>query len=147
MHSQVADRLTDEGGMDAYQREILEKALRFYEGVALPQSPEPEVRYETGRARFRVAEIRYKSNQMKEAQIRAGERCALFLRSLLVGFRFRRRRPTQGPQRCEDLIDLSLQYAEPSLDRFRREELLDNTVALNRPTYQDALAWPQGLFR
>ncbi len=38
MYTKVSESLTDQVGMDAYQREILEKALQFYEGVALPQS-------------------------------------------------------------------------------------------------------------
>ena len=54
--------------MEPYQREILEKAVRFYESVALPQSRSPEIRYETGRARFRVADIRYKFNQTEQAE-------------------------------------------------------------------------------
>ncbi len=68
MYTQVADGLTDAKGMEPYQREILEKALRFYESVALPQSQDPEIRYETGRARFRVAEIRFKFSQIEQAE-------------------------------------------------------------------------------
>ncbi len=44
MYTEVSESLTDQAGMDAYQREILEKALQFYEGVALPQSNAPELR-------------------------------------------------------------------------------------------------------
>jgi tetratricopeptide (TPR) repeat protein len=69
MYTQVADGLTDARGMEPYQREILEKAVRFYESVALPQSRAPEIRYETGRARFRVAEIRYKFSQIEQAEV------------------------------------------------------------------------------
>ena len=68
MYTKVSESLTDQVGMDAYQREILEKALQFYEGVALPQSEAPELRYEAGRSSFRVAEIRSKFNQPEAAE-------------------------------------------------------------------------------
>ena len=68
MYTQVADQLTDATGMEPYQHEILEKAVRFYESVALPQSRSPEIRYETGQARFRVADIRYKFSQVEQAE-------------------------------------------------------------------------------
>ena len=41
MYTGVADKLDDQEQMDDYQREILEKALKFYERFALPQSREP----------------------------------------------------------------------------------------------------------
>jgi eukaryotic-like serine/threonine-protein kinase len=68
MYTKVSESLTDQAGMDAYQREILEKAMQFYEGVALPQSDAPELRYEAGRSSFRVAEIRFKFNQPDAAE-------------------------------------------------------------------------------
>ncbi len=68
MYTKVSENLTDQAGMDAYQRDILEKALQFYEGVALTQSDAPELRYEAGRSSFRVAEIRYKFNKPEAAE-------------------------------------------------------------------------------
>jgi tetratricopeptide (TPR) repeat protein len=44
--------------MDDYQREILEKALDFYERFALPQSRDPQVRLEAAHAGLRVGTIR-----------------------------------------------------------------------------------------
>jgi eukaryotic-like serine/threonine-protein kinase len=78
MYTQVADGLTDARGMEPYQREILDKALRFYESVALPQSQAPEIRYETGRARFRVAEIRYKFSQIEQAEAAYKQALSIF---------------------------------------------------------------------
>ena len=50
-------RLTDRKGMDADQRDLLVKAARFYERFALPQSADPAVRLEAGRAGLRAGEI------------------------------------------------------------------------------------------
>jgi tetratricopeptide (TPR) repeat protein/tRNA A-37 threonylcarbamoyl transferase component Bud32 len=58
MYTGVADKLENEKEMDDYQREILEKALVFYERFALPQSREPQVRLEAARASGRVGKIR-----------------------------------------------------------------------------------------
>ncbi len=78
MYTQVADQLTDAAGMEPYQHEILEKAVRFYENVALPQSRSPEIRFETGRARFRVAEIRFKFSQIEQAETAYQHALAIF---------------------------------------------------------------------
>jgi tetratricopeptide (TPR) repeat protein len=64
----VAGSLIDQAGMDAYEREVLEKALRFYEAVALPQSNAPELRFEAVLASFRVAEIRRHFNELQAAE-------------------------------------------------------------------------------
>jgi tetratricopeptide (TPR) repeat protein len=58
MYTGVAEKLDNEKQMDDYQREILEKALVFYEQFALPQSRDPLVRLEAARAGMRVGEIR-----------------------------------------------------------------------------------------
>ena len=78
MYTQVADQLTDAAGMEPYQHEILEKALRFYENVALPQSRSPEIRFEAGRARFRVAEIRFKFSQIEQAETAYQQALSIF---------------------------------------------------------------------
>ena len=58
MYTGVADKLDDQKQMDDYQREILEKALAFYERFALPQSRDPQVRLEAGLIGLRVGAIR-----------------------------------------------------------------------------------------
>jgi serine/threonine-protein kinase len=82
MYTGVADILMDQAGMDAYQREVLEKALRFYEGVALAQSNAPELRFEAAEASFRVAEIRRHFNQLQVAE--AGYKRAVAISESLV---------------------------------------------------------------
>ncbi len=68
MYTQVAAKLDDEEQMDDYQREILEKALTFYERFALPQSNDPRVRMEAGLIGIRVGEIRHRLGQGVAAQ-------------------------------------------------------------------------------
>jgi len=68
MYTQVAAKLDDEQQMDDYQREILEKALTFYERFALPQSHDPNVRLEAGLIGIRVGEIRHRLGQGEAAQ-------------------------------------------------------------------------------
>ena len=58
MYTGVADKLDDQVQMDDYQREILEKALAFYERFALPQSRDPQMRLEAARAGMRTGGIR-----------------------------------------------------------------------------------------
>jgi tetratricopeptide (TPR) repeat protein len=76
MYTGVADRL-DQGIemgdypreiLDDYQREILEKALRFYERFALPQSRDPQVRLEAARAGLRVGYIRDRLGDVAAAE-------------------------------------------------------------------------------
>ncbi len=68
MYTHVAEKLDDQEQMDDYQREILEKALKFYERFALPQSRDPSVRHEAGLIGIRVAEIRHRLGQGEAAQ-------------------------------------------------------------------------------
>jgi serine/threonine protein kinase len=67
MYTEVAEALSDQKQMDNYQRDILEKALRFYARSVLPQSREPAVRLAAGRAGLRVAQIQGKLGREKEA--------------------------------------------------------------------------------
>ena len=57
MYTQVAAKLDDRQGMDAYQREVFEKALAFYDHFALARSQDPQVRLEAARAAQRVGAI------------------------------------------------------------------------------------------
>src|SRR5262245_33246883 len=68
MYTQVADSLDDRAGMDDYQRELLRKALRFYEGFALARSRGRAVRYEAGRAGGRVGDIERRLGRMAPAE-------------------------------------------------------------------------------
>jgi serine/threonine-protein kinase len=68
MYRKVAESLADQKQMDEYQREILEKALLFYEGFALPQSGDPDIRFEAGRAGIRAGEIRARLGRVTEAE-------------------------------------------------------------------------------
>ena len=68
MYTGVADKLEDQPQMDDYQREILEKALQFYERFALPQSRGPFVRLEAARAGLRAAAIRSRLGQTAKAE-------------------------------------------------------------------------------
>jgi eukaryotic-like serine/threonine-protein kinase len=68
MYTGVAAKLDDQEQMDDYQREILEKALTFYERFALPQSREPQVRLEAARAGMRVGSIRSRLGQTEAAE-------------------------------------------------------------------------------
>ena len=68
MYTQVAEKLDDEEHLDDYQREILEKALAFYERFALPQSRDPQVRLEASRAGLRVGAIRSRLGRTEAAE-------------------------------------------------------------------------------
>src|SRR5262249_44343235 len=57
MYTRAVRQLADRTGMDADQRDLLLKAARFYERFALPQSTDPAVRLEAGRAGLRAGEI------------------------------------------------------------------------------------------
>jgi serine/threonine-protein kinase len=68
MYGQVSEELGDQKEMESYQRDILEKALRFYEGFAMRQSSEPEVVIDAARARNRVGEISLKLGRTQAAE-------------------------------------------------------------------------------
>jgi serine/threonine-protein kinase len=72
MYTKVAAELEGRPGMDAYQRTLLEKALRFYERFALPKSGDPAVRLEAGRAGVRAGEILVKLGQTGSAEAAYG---------------------------------------------------------------------------
>ena len=82
MYTGVADKLDDQIQMDDYQREILEKALAFYERFALPQSRDPQVRLEAARAGLRVGAIRSRLGNTAAAE--QADRQALGVLSRLV---------------------------------------------------------------
>jgi tetratricopeptide (TPR) repeat protein len=145
MYTQVADHLTDQVGMDAYQREILKKALSFYEGVALPQSATPEVRYETGRARFRVGEIGYKFNRMADAEAAYKDAVAI-LGPLAAEYPAR----PDFAQACAGALN-SLALVYTSIGRLdQAEALFQQAAGIRRKLIDDHpqdVAYPYGLAR
>jgi serine/threonine-protein kinase len=68
MYTRVAGLMTDRGHMDTFERELLERAQRFYEQFALAQSQKAEIRYEASRAGLRVADIRARLGRNSEAE-------------------------------------------------------------------------------
>ncbi|MFI5457217.1 MAG: protein kinase [Isosphaerales bacterium] len=68
MYTQVAEKLDDQVQMDDYQREILEKALAFYERFALPQSRDPQVRLEAALVGLRAGAIRSRLGNVAAAE-------------------------------------------------------------------------------
>lgn len=69
MYTQVAEKwLAQQADMTPVQREFLEKALAFYEQLALETGMDPAVQYETAEAEQRVGEIQRKLGHHKEAE-------------------------------------------------------------------------------
>ncbi len=68
MYTRVAEKLDDKEQMDEYQREILEKALAFYERFAMPQSRAPQVRLEAALVGLRVGAIRSRLGDIAAAE-------------------------------------------------------------------------------
>ncbi|QEH37628.1 Serine/threonine-protein kinase PknB [Aquisphaera giovannonii] len=68
MYTQVAADVEGRPGMDAYQRRLLERALRFYRSFALRQSGRPEVRHEAAEAGLRAGDITLKLGRVEEAE-------------------------------------------------------------------------------
>ena len=85
MYTQVAEKLDDEQRMDDYQREILEKALKFYERFALPQSRDPRLMLEAARAGMRVGAIRSRLGRTEAAE-HAYRQAVLVLEGLVSTF-------------------------------------------------------------
>jgi tetratricopeptide (TPR) repeat protein len=69
MYTQVAQKLDDQKEMDDYQREILEKALRFYQQFVQPQSHDPQAMFEGAQASSRVGAIRFRLGNTGEAEV------------------------------------------------------------------------------
>ena len=69
MYTQVAERwLADQPGMQAVQREFLEKVLQYYEEFRLEKGRDPQERYEAAYAYYRVGEIRFRLGQYADAE-------------------------------------------------------------------------------
>ena len=69
MYTQVAEKwLAHQPQMEPIQREFLKKALSFYRQFAERSSPDPAVRFETGRAYSRVGEIEHKLGEAVAAE-------------------------------------------------------------------------------
>ena len=94
MYTGVADKLDDQIQMDDYQREILEKALAFYDRFALPQSRDPQVQARGGPGRPPRGGIRSRLGETAAAE--QADRQALEILSGLVSESPRR----AGLSRC-----------------------------------------------
>lgn len=58
MYTEVAEKWFEaQGNMTPLQRDFLVEALRFYEDFSVTESADPEIRFETALASYRVAEI------------------------------------------------------------------------------------------
>ncbi len=86
MYVGVADKLDDQEQMDDYQREILEKALAFYERFAIPQSRDPQIALEAVTAGLRVGAIRRRLGR-REASEHAYRRALAVLSGLVSPYR------------------------------------------------------------
>ncbi|MFO0958550.1 MAG: tetratricopeptide repeat protein [Isosphaeraceae bacterium] len=79
MYTEVAEKwLSQQAGLTYLQRRFLGKALAFYQRLASEQGEDPSVRYETGRAEQRVAEIQRKLGNHAEAEAAYGRAVAIF---------------------------------------------------------------------
>jgi serine/threonine protein kinase/Flp pilus assembly protein TadD len=67
MYTQVANELGGQPSMLPYQRDVLVKALRFYEEFARRNSSDPAIRLERGRALLRVAQIHFSLGQRRQS--------------------------------------------------------------------------------
>jgi serine/threonine-protein kinase len=78
MYTRFARRLDAEPGMTGLQRELLEKALEFYEEEAQEDGTDREVRERTAQAYFYVGNIRHKLGQDAAAEQAHRQALALF---------------------------------------------------------------------
>jgi serine/threonine protein kinase/predicted negative regulator of RcsB-dependent stress response len=68
MYTQVANELHAQPSMRPYQRDILVKALRFYEEFARRNRRDPEIRLDRGRTLLFVAQIHFSLGQRRQAK-------------------------------------------------------------------------------
>jgi serine/threonine protein kinase/tetratricopeptide (TPR) repeat protein len=69
MYSQFAEKWLDEQPrLEKTQREFVEKVLRYYEKFALAESTDPQERFETAYAYFRVGQIQLRLGQQVRAE-------------------------------------------------------------------------------
>jgi eukaryotic-like serine/threonine-protein kinase len=84
MFEKVVPKLTDQKDMDVTQRDILESALRFYEGFVLSRDQDPAVRHEVSRAYHQVGNIKKRLDRIAEAET-AYSRAVAMLDTLVAG--------------------------------------------------------------
>jgi serine/threonine protein kinase/tetratricopeptide (TPR) repeat protein len=68
MYTQVAGELGGQPYMQLFQRQLLQKALRFYQKFAAQKSGDPALRLETAIAALRVCSIQYSLGQRRQAK-------------------------------------------------------------------------------
>jgi serine/threonine protein kinase/tetratricopeptide (TPR) repeat protein len=81
MYTQVAEELGNQPYMQPFQRELLLKALRFYQKFARRKSDDPSIRLETAVALLRVGEIQYRLGKRRQAK-QAGDDAIAALEAL-----------------------------------------------------------------
>ncbi len=144
MYTGVSNDLANAPGMDGYQRSLLEKALVFYETVALPQTRDPVVRFEAASAALRVAFIRGKLDRTNSA-VESLARALSLLEGLAAEFpdepKFR-----SALAEAYSYQAMSLRNAgrlSPARDYFVRGIALREKLVQHEPTsllYQEELA-------
>jgi serine/threonine protein kinase len=68
MYTKVVKDFGDKPHMQLFQREVLEKALRFYQQFARRKSGDPGIQRETAAASLRVANIEFRLGRYKQAR-------------------------------------------------------------------------------
>jgi serine/threonine protein kinase/tetratricopeptide (TPR) repeat protein len=79
MYSQFAEQwLNERPRLEKTQREFVEKVLRYYEKFALAESTDPQERFETAYAYFRVGQIQHRLGQEVRAEEAYGRAISIF---------------------------------------------------------------------
>jgi serine/threonine protein kinase len=76
MYTKVAYEVSARPYMQPFQRDILEKALRFYQQFAQRQSGDPALRLETASARLRIGQVQFTLGQPRQAMRACNEAIA-----------------------------------------------------------------------
>jgi serine/threonine protein kinase/Flp pilus assembly protein TadD len=77
MYTEVAQQLGGRPYMQPFQRDILEKALRFYQQFAQRKSGDPALRLETATARLRIGQVQDILGQRRQARQSCDEAIAV----------------------------------------------------------------------
>src|SRR4029077_21074977 len=79
MYTGVAEQwLAYHPDLDQVQRDFLEKALAFYQKLTAAEAADPALRFEVGKAHFRVGEIDQGLRRVKEADAAYRQAAGIF---------------------------------------------------------------------
>ena len=119
MYTQVARQLGDVPRMDTYQRDLLEKAVRFYERDLLRQGLDPAGRFAAPR-RLVAAKIHRKLSRLEDAR-RAAHRALEYLDVLIAAEPANLSYKVEGAEalRTQGLIEGDDRQFEAAADRYR----------------------------